>query len=468
MKKHAKMDTASKAQPVSAPEKDSAQKRFLDSSALSAYTVLDIAEFLHNVLAHLDNRTCTAQTVSVPAPSKGDIDMARLHRQRVCVGANGENAPIIKWVQGKSIDELNDNIVRTYLANDMLSRLLSPENRKELALRLLATLPAADVMGEQTGVVIPSAQCVTFQAYTETWIKTYKEGVLKPTTLAGYRCNLSKHIYPALGDCPLPDITTDMIQKFLMDRQHLARNTLHTMLALISEILDSAVEDGVIPRNPALSKRVFIPSEKKTKRKALTLEEVQDVIRQLYQAEDVTDRRLLALMLFTGMRRGEILGLKWEDIDFEKETMSVSRAVSYASNQPILSSTKTKNGVRVIPLTPQLKEFLRPLEADGFVIGGDKPVTKMVYIRLFRNIRKRFELHGATAHVFRHSYLSLLNQAGVDPKTIQSIGGHGSFLMTYDLYVHTNGEQIASAGKKVSGLLSPISPLSGNDSTRQL
>jgi len=208
-----------------------------------------------------------------------------------------------------------------------------------------------------------------------------------------------------LGECPLLDITTDMIQKFLMDRQHLARNTLHTMLVLISEILDSAVEDGIIPRNPAVSKRVFIPSEKKTKRKALTLEEVQDVIRQLYRAEEVTDRRLLALMLFTGMRRGEILGLKWEDIDFETNTISVNKAVSYTSNQPIRSSNKTKNGVRVIPLNPQLKELLKPLEAEGFVIGRDKPITKMVYIRLFRNIQKHFDLHGATAHVFRHSYL---------------------------------------------------------------
>ena len=152
--------------------------------------------------------------------------------------------------------------------------------------------------------------------------------------------------------------------------------------------------------------------------------------------------------------RGEALGLRWEDIDFAKDTISVSRAVSYTSNQPILSSTKTKNGVRTIPLNPQLKELLKPIETEGFVIGGEKPITKMVYIRLFRNISKVFNLHGATAHVFRHSYLSLLNQAGVDPKTIQAIGGHGNFLMTYDLYVHTNGEQIASAGEKVNELLS--------------
>lgn len=380
--------------------------------------------------------------------------MAQVHRQRIYIGSEEDNAQVVRWVQGKSVDELNDNIVKAYLENNLLNRLLTPEDRRKLALLLLATLPQEPAENGLDNVVSLPRQAVLFRHYTERWLRTYKEGVLKPTTLAGYRCNLNKHIYPALGDCPLPDITTDMIQKFLTDRQHLARNTLHTMLVLVSEILDSAVEDGIIPRNPAISKRVFIPSEKRTKRKALTLEEVQDVIRQLYRSEDMTDRRLLALMLFTGMRRGEILGLRWEDIDFEKDTISVSRAVSYTSNQPILSSTKTKNGVRTIPLNPQLKELLQPIAAEGFIFGREKPITKMVYIRLFRNISNNFDLHGATAHVFRHSYLSLLNQAGVDPKTIQAIGGHGNFLMTYDLYVHTNGEQIASAGEKVNELLS--------------
>lgn len=78
----------------------------------------------------------------------------------------------------------------------------------------------------------------------------------------------------------------------------------------------------------------------------------------------------------------------------------------------------------------------------------------MVYDRIFREIRNSFDLHGATAHVFRHTYLSMLNQAGVDPKTIQAIGGHGNFMLTYELYVHSNNDQIMDAGKKVNELLS--------------
>ena len=200
----------------------------------------------------------------------------------------------------------------------------------------------------------------------------------------------------------------------MTDRQYLARNTLHSMMTLISEMLDYAVEDGLLPKNPAASKRLFNPSTKKERRRALTLEEIQDIIKQFYETDNLEHRRILALMLVTGMRRGEVLGLKWEDIDFEKGTISVNKAVSYSSNQPILSTTKTHNGIRTIPLNPQLKELLKPYSAEGFIIGGDKPLTKMVYDRIFREIRNSFDLHGATAHVFRHTYLSMLNQAGVE------------------------------------------------------
>lgn len=398
-----------------------------------------------------------------------------LHRQRVRVGTKEDGSPQIKWTQGKSLDELNDNIVRTYVEYNLLDRLLSDEEKQALGARLLGKAepsvnPAdnsalcsdeersSDEIDKDTiapyEVQTSSQSAITLKEYAIPWFKTYKENKLRPTTLRGYRSNLRKHIFPALGHLRFDEITPDVLQQFMMDRQDLARNTLHTMMALISEMLDYAVEDGLLPKNPAASKRLFNPSTKKERRRALTLEEIQDVIRQLYATDNLEHRRILALMLFTGMRRGEVLGLKWEDIDFEKDTISVNKAVTYSSNQPILSTTKTHNGIRTIPLNPQLKELLKPYGKDGFIIGGDKPLTKMVYDRIFREIRTSFDLHGATAHVFRHTYLSMLNQAGVDPKTIQAIGGHGSFMLTYDLYVHSNNDQIMDAGEKVNELLS--------------
>lgn len=79
-------------------------------------------------------------------------------------------------------------------------------------------------------------------------------------------------------------------------------------------------------------------------------------------------------------------------------------------------------------------------------------IQKTVFVRMFNQIRDKIDLHGATPHVFRHSYLSMLNQAGVDPKTIQAIGGHGNIMMTFNRYVHSDEKQIALAGKKFNTL----------------
>lgn len=375
-----------------------------------------------------------------------------IHRQRVRIGAKDSSAQV-KWVQGKTIDELNDNIAKTYVEFGLLDGLLSETERRQLAVRLLRSIgeDVSSVAIQDTPIGIRSKMC--FQRYTEAWFKTYKEGKLKPTTLSGYRSNLRRHIYPALGHLHFTEVTTDVLQQFLSDRQELAHNTLHTMLVLISEILDSAVEDGLIAKNPALSKKLFIPSDRKKQRKALTLDELQDIIRQLRSLKDVRQKCLLALMLFTGMRRGEVLALRWENVDFAQETITVSQALSYSSNQPILSTTKTANGLRTIPMNSLLKELLLPYRSAGYIIGGEKPITHMVFKRLYKELSKTVNLHGATPHVFRHSYLSLLNQAGVDPKTIQAIGGHGNFMLTYNIYVHSSNQQMKTAGERVNDLL---------------
>ena len=364
--------------------------------------------------------------------------MPQIHRQRVRIGEKEDGTPMVKWIQGKTQDELNDNIVRTYIKHGLFQKLLSEYQE-------IAVLP---IVAETTA---PSKK-ITFREYADTWFKTYKEGVLKPTTVMGYKSNLKRHIYPAIGNLELSAITTEDIQQFLTDRKDLAKNTLHTMLVLISEVLDAAVEDKLIERNPAASKRVFIPTEKKSERTALTREQLLETIRKIGSLDNPSQKRFISLALFTGMRRGEVLGLRWEDIDVEEGMISVSRAVSYTTNQPILSTPKTKNGIRKIPLDPQLLQLLQPLESAGFIIGGETPLTKTVFVRMFNQIREKIDLHGATPHVFRHSYLSMLNQAGVDPKTIQAIGGHGNIMMTFNRYVHSDEKQIALAGKKFNTL----------------
>lgn len=159
------------------------------------------------------------------------------------------------------------------------------------------------------------------------------------------------------------------------------------------------------------------------------------------------------------MRRGEVLGLMWEDVDFGQRMISVCRSVTYPANQPNITTTKTKNGVRKVPADDNLILLLdRSENASGYIVGGEKPVTLARYNAMCERIEKQVDLHDATAHIFRHSYLTLLDAAGVDPKTLQVIAGHGDIRITMNRYVHGREQEITEAGAKLNSLMNIALP----------
>ena len=163
----------------------------------------------------------------------------------------------------------------------------------------------------------------------------------------------------------------------------------------------------------------------------------------------------MALLLFTGMRRGEVLGLRWTDIDFAGETICVLRNVTYpkGQNEPHIGTPKTEHGTREIPLIPMLTELLEPTGEMGFVIGGETPITLSVLRRMLERVERTIDLHGATPHVFRHSFATLLNDAGASIKTIQDVIGDADFSTTANRYVHSRAENRRKAVVNVAGIL---------------
>lgn len=113
-------------------------------------------------------------------------------------------------------------------------------------------------------------QCPSFRDYTKKWMRLYCEPKVKPTTLAGYNAYCKNHLYPAFGDRPLNEISVNDVQAFLNERSSYAAKTLKEMKVFLSMVLDAALEDGWITKNPAASKRLIIPSHKVTERQALT------------------------------------------------------------------------------------------------------------------------------------------------------------------------------------------------------
>ena len=378
-----------------------------------------------------------ARECNVPLSVKGDETMANRARLRVCVGYNDDMSPVIKSITANSELELADRIVRA---------VLSSERRKEF-------VKESDPQEQKKPEKPPLP---TFREYAEEWLKLYKEGKLKPTTMGDYRMVLNAHLYPAWGDKRLDEITTRGIQEFLNSKKDKARKTIQDMIMLLRVILESALRDQLIDVNPASDRRLVNPSNRKTVREALPVEDVQDIIANLGKLETM-DQRYMALAIFTGMRRGEIIGLRWEDMDLSANVLHVRRNVTFpkGDNRPYIGTPKTESGNRDVPIMSALLEYLKPVgKPNAYVVGDDvKPITFSIHRRMMERIRRTIDLHGASTHVFRHSFATMLNDAGASVKTIQSIIGQTDFKTTADRYCHARDIRKHEAVQGVDKLL---------------
>ncbi|MBR6861083.1 MAG: site-specific integrase [Acidaminococcaceae bacterium] len=231
---------------------------------------------------------------------------------------------------------------------------------------------------------------------------------------------------------------------------------LHDMRVFLAQIMDSALRDGLISVNPAKDHRIFNPSKKQpVEREALSVDSVKEIIPMLWKLGR-HDRLYLALVIFTGMRRGEVLGVRWEDISVDKNLIQVNRNITYTNNQPFIGTPKTKSGYRSVPILPDLLTFLSPLEETGYIVFGadsETPMTQQAFRCMMKRIHDTVDLHGATAHVFRHTMGTMLNDAAADVKTIQSILGQSDFKTTMDRYVHPRENKKQEAIQRVGSML---------------
>ena len=261
----------------------------------------------------------------------------------------------------------------------------------------------ADAYGSTTP---QSSTLPTFKQYAENWFPLYHVPKVKPNTANNTRIILRRHIYPMLGHLHLDEITPDEIQAFFNTKMHLCRSTVQKMKIVLHQVFQSAIEDGYVQRNPAASSRLTI-GKRVTIRKALPLTSVDDIVQQLPKLNEA-DRLFILLPMYTGMRRSEMLGLRWSDVDFNRRHIHVQRGVTFTGNQPVIGPPKSKAGYRFIPLLPELERVLHTCPVQGdYIIGGDRPITEQTYKRTWERIARTIDLHGATAHVFRHPYVKL-------------------------------------------------------------
>ncbi|MBR5231769.1 MAG: site-specific integrase, partial [Clostridia bacterium] len=274
-------------------------------------------------------------------------------KERVCIGFDAQGNPVYKWVCGVTRQEIIREAARVLLQYGLIE-------------------------GQQTQKPPDSP---FFKTYIAEWFRLYKENKLRHTTKTGYLNLIQKYIIPYFGDMRLEDINTSVLQGFYNAHSDMAQSTVRQMGIILHQVFDLAVEDDYMKKNPANSKRIFISAKKAAKREALGEEHIVQIMAALPRLQE-TDRLVMALLLFTGLRRGEVLGLRWEDIDWARGMIRVERAVTFKDNRPHLGPPKSEAGNRIVPMTKELMQILKPLRhLGGFIIGGSEPISEMTFKR---------------------------------------------------------------------------------------
>lgn len=279
---------------------------------------------------------------------------------------------------------------------------------------------------------------------------------------------MNNHILPFFGKMPVNQISSDDIQRYINEKAaSYTQKTIKEHINLIRPIFDSAVEDGIIAKNPCHSTRLKIIGNKSRKVLAYTEEEFKQFESLLVKLTD-TCQLFLALSLYTGMRQGELFGLRWENIDLGEKLIHVTQAVAWPSqNQGVVKSPKTDHGTRVIIIIPQLMEVLKSHQLDsGYVLrsenqDGDKPMTQQAVKCLKARIQTFAKSNHITVpfltHRARHTVVTFMNNAGADDVSITGIIGHSDVAFTKRQYANLQTAQLERGMDSFSKYIAAIS-----------
>ena len=219
--------------------------------------------------------------------------------------------------------------------------------------------------------------------------------------------------------------------------QHiLGYNTVDNRRTTLKRIFESAVRDEIIRLNPLSNGRIKNTSVRKTATTCLSVEQVADILSNLPRLATLQQRLIIALHIFTGVRRQELLSLMWKDINLVSDTVHIQRAVVYY-NGVLIKEPKTSQSNRYIPICKELHDLLVQHERrTGYVLSedGSAPLPLELYNENMDEIRRTINLYGAHSREFRRTFASLKIAAGVPLPVEQADMGHAKPTMTLQAY----------------------------------
>jgi integrase len=348
------------------------------------------------------------------------------------------------------------------------------KTRKEVQQRLAEIAPKV-----QAGTYREPSR-LTCAEWFSTWLNDYMKMSLRPTTWESYRYQVDGHIIPALGHLRLPQLQTAHIQRLYNEKLASGRldgkpgglspKSVRYIHTVIHSALEQARKEGLIAINPAAAAR--LPKQERPEIKYLGVAEAAIF---LATAKESKHFAAFFLALNTGMRRGEILGLRWQDLDLEAGQLAVNQGLVRVSGKGlVLQEPKTALSKRVINLAPAVVQVLKnrkKQQAEYRLMAGGaydekgldlvfcnelgEPICPRAFTRVFERLIKKAGLD-VTFHGLRHTFATMALEQGVDVKTIQETLGHHSAAFTMDVYSSVTAKMKKEAADRVGDLLASL------------
>ena len=341
---------------------------------------------------HLDN--CKADCT----PFQGEIEMAKITRT---VTING----VKHWIRASTEQEYADKLLK----------LVGPQSA-----------PSA----------VPEPSKHLFADYALTWFETYSKPNIEIATATTYKRQLTCHILPPFEGLAVEDITTDDVQR-LFNGMTGAKTSKDKTKMVLNQILDAAVEDGIITKSPLRSKRIKITGKASQPTAPYTVEQMRFLVQHIGDIQDPMDRAYLAIQALHPLRLEEVLGLQGADIDPENGAIHICRAVTHPTrNQPEIKDTKTQSSARTIGLSALAVPYLPQTQAGEFVFGGKRPLSYTQVRKMCNRIKRDTGFsENITPIRFRTTVLTDLYDQTKDIKLAQAAAGHTTSAMTLRYYV---------------------------------
>ena len=313
-----------------------------------------------------------------------------------------------------------------------------------------------NIFGKEFIMLLKSKK-ILYKDWIYTWLLEKKD-YIKESTYANYSNNIFNHIIPKLGNYYLNELNHKVIQDFLLELSKngrkdntggLAEKTIKDITIIIKGSIKKGINEDKIKH---IELTFNYPKDNKENKLYVLTKREQSKITN-YVLENINSRNIgLLISLYSGIRIGELCALRWEDVDFKKNCLTINKTIQRVYikdknkniSKVIITTPKTKNANREIPINKDFLEILKKVKSDKehyILTGNEKYIEPRTYRKYFNKVLDELKIKHFNFHSLRHTFATNCISLGVDYKTVSELLGHANVNITLNLYVHPRYSQ---------------------------